>query len=118
MKINFSFGPSAFGAGPAEILQRDRVRQTDRRVNRTLKTTVLWTVVLYCLVEVRKSFRGACCLHHQGNEAVCTSETSVNFKAYCSGRKISRSLIYDTLREKVIGKTRWSKSAVSLSEHE
>jgi hypothetical protein len=30
------------------------------------------------LVEVYRRFRGACCLHHQGDEVASTSETSVN----------------------------------------
>jgi predicted amidohydrolase YtcJ len=35
--------------------------------------------VPYSLVEVYRRFRGACCLHNQGDEAVRTSGTSVNF---------------------------------------
>jgi hypothetical protein len=51
-----------------------------------MKITVTGDVVPCSLVEVYQRFRGACCLHHQGNEyttmmmeAVSTSETLVNF---------------------------------------
>jgi hypothetical protein len=46
---------------------------------------VFKVVALCSLVEVYQCFRGACCLHHQGDEfammieATSTSETSVNF---------------------------------------
>jgi hypothetical protein len=43
--------------------------------------TVFWDIAPSSLVEVYRYFRGACCLHYQGDmvEAVSTSETSVNF---------------------------------------
>jgi glycyl-tRNA synthetase alpha subunit len=43
--------------------------------------TTFWDVTPCSLVEVYRSFIGACCLHHQAlmMEAVSTSETSVNF---------------------------------------
>jgi hypothetical protein len=44
--------------------------------------TVFWDVAPWSLVEVFRRFRGACCLHHQGDlmmETASTSETSVNF---------------------------------------
>jgi hypothetical protein len=49
--------------------------------------TVFWDIAPCCLVEVYRRFRGAYCLHHQGDEslitlmleAVSTFETSVNF---------------------------------------
>jgi hypothetical protein len=45
--------------------------------------TVFWDVALCSLVKYFRRFRGACCLHHQGNkslmEAASTCETSVNF---------------------------------------
>jgi hypothetical protein len=49
-----------------------------------LKMTVFWYVVPCSLVEVYQHFRGACCLHNQGDvalmmEAASTPETSVNF---------------------------------------
>jgi hypothetical protein len=45
-----------------------------------MKMAVLWVVAPHCLVEVYWHFRGACCLHHQGDvEAASTSEMSVNF---------------------------------------
>jgi hypothetical protein len=57
-----------------------------------MKTTVFWDVMPRSLVEVYRRFRGACCLHHRGDEflarallialikaAASTSETSVNF---------------------------------------
>jgi hypothetical protein len=46
------------------------------------KMTVFWDVAPCSLVEVYRRFRGACFLHHQGDElteAESTSETSVNF---------------------------------------
>jgi SNF family Na+-dependent transporter len=36
--------------------------------------TALWNIALCSLVEVDRHFRGAYCLHHQGNEAVSTPE--------------------------------------------
>jgi hypothetical protein len=52
----------------------------------SMKFRVFWDVVPCSHVEVDRSFRGAYCLHHQGEEfialmmeAVHTSETSVNF---------------------------------------
>jgi hypothetical protein len=45
-----------------------------------MKMAVFWVVVPCSLVEVYQHFRGACCLHHQGDEAESTSETTlVNF---------------------------------------
>jgi hypothetical protein len=35
-----------------------------------LKMTIFWVVAPYSLVEVYRRFRGACCLHHQGDEPV------------------------------------------------
>jgi hypothetical protein len=32
-----------------------------------MKMTVVWDVVLCCLVEIDRRFRGAYCLHHQGD---------------------------------------------------
>jgi hypothetical protein len=50
-----------------------------------MKMTVFWVVVPCSLVEFYQRFRGACCLHHQGNdggalliEAATTSEMLVN----------------------------------------
>jgi hypothetical protein len=43
-----------------------------------LKMAVFWVVGLCNLVEVYRRFRGACCLHHQGDEAASTSATSVD----------------------------------------
>jgi hypothetical protein len=34
----------------------------------SVKMAVVWVVVPYSLVEVYRSFRDACCLHHQGDE--------------------------------------------------
>jgi hypothetical protein len=45
-----------------------------------VKTTVFWDVAPCSLVEIFRRFRGACCLHHLGDEkAAGTSETSVDF---------------------------------------
>jgi hypothetical protein len=45
--------------------------------------TLFWYVAPCSLEEIDRHFRGAYCLHHQGEllmmEAVSTSETSVNF---------------------------------------
>jgi hypothetical protein len=49
------------------------------------KMTVFWVVALFRLVEVYQRFRGPCCLHHQDNRPVRTSETLVNF--YCTTRR-------------------------------
>jgi hypothetical protein len=44
-----------------------------------LKKAVFWDVAPCSLVEVYRRFRGAYCLHYQGDEeAANTSETSVN----------------------------------------
>jgi hypothetical protein len=40
---------------------------------------VFWVVAPYSLVEVYLRFRGSCCLHHQGDAAESTSETSAKF---------------------------------------
>jgi hypothetical protein len=45
----------------------------------SMKMIVFWVVAPCSLVEVYQLFRGACCLHHQGNEPASTSETLVNF---------------------------------------
>jgi hypothetical protein len=52
-----------------------------------MKMAVFWVVGPCSLVEVYRRFRGACCLHNEGNELLIalmmatasTSETSVNF---------------------------------------
>jgi hypothetical protein len=53
-----------------------------------MKMAVFWVVAQCSLVEVFQRFRGACCLHHQGDEpllislmmeAASTYETLVNF---------------------------------------
>jgi hypothetical protein len=51
-----------------------------------MKITVFWDVALCSLVEIDRCFRGAHCLHHQGDvlialmmEAVSISETLVSF---------------------------------------
>jgi hypothetical protein len=50
-----------------------------------MKNTALWETALCSLVEVDRRFRGAYCLHYrlydgEMMEAICTSETSANFK--------------------------------------
>jgi hypothetical protein len=51
----------------------------------SMRMAVFWVVAPYSLVEVYRRFRGACCLHHNGDEAALmmeaasTSETLVNF---------------------------------------
>jgi hypothetical protein len=47
----------------------------------SVKTAVFWIVEPCSLVEVYRRFRGACCLHHQGDESPCDGGTitSVNF---------------------------------------
>jgi hypothetical protein len=42
----------------------------------SMKMAVFWVVAPCILIEVYRRFRGACCLHHQGESS---SETSVNF---------------------------------------
>jgi hypothetical protein len=32
--------------------------------------TVFWDVAPYSLVEIYRSFRGACCLHNQGDKSI------------------------------------------------
>jgi hypothetical protein len=44
-----------------------------------IKLAVFWVVASCSLVEVYRRFRGAFCLHYEGNEAASTSEKSVNF---------------------------------------
>jgi hypothetical protein len=45
--------------------------------------SIFFNIAVCSLVEVGQCFKGACCLHHQGDEltmeAVNISETSVNF---------------------------------------
>jgi hypothetical protein len=43
------------------------------------EVTVFWVIATCSLVEVYQRFIGPCCLHHQGDEAASTSETSVDF---------------------------------------
>jgi hypothetical protein len=45
----------------------------------SMKMTVFWDVAPRSLVEIYWHFRGTYCPHHQGDEAVSTSEISVNF---------------------------------------
>jgi hypothetical protein len=45
------------------------------------KMVVFSVVAPFSLVEVHRRFRGACCLHHQGDE------TSVNFKPDCTAQQ-------------------------------
>jgi hypothetical protein len=45
----------------------------------SMKFRDVWDVSPCNHVKVDRRFRGAYCLHHQGKEAVRTSETSVNF---------------------------------------
>jgi hypothetical protein len=44
-----------------------------------LKMAVFWVVAPCSLVEVYRPFRGAYCLHHQGDEAARTAVILVNF---------------------------------------
>jgi hypothetical protein len=50
-----------------------------------MKMAVFWVVAPCSLAEVYRHFRGACCLHHRGDdiflimEAASTPKTSVNF---------------------------------------
>jgi hypothetical protein len=44
-----------------------------------MQMTVFWDVEPCSLVQVYRRFRGACCLHHQGDEAASTPEMAVNF---------------------------------------
>jgi hypothetical protein len=44
----------------------------------SMKFRVFWDVLPCSEVDVDRCFRGKYCLHHLGDEAVCTSETSVN----------------------------------------
>jgi hypothetical protein len=45
-----------------------------------MKMAVFWVVAPYSLVEVYRRFRGACCIHHEGDDRLLsTSETSFNF---------------------------------------
>jgi hypothetical protein len=47
--------------------------------NLLTKMAVFWVVAPFSVVEVYRRFRGACCLHHQGDdEAESTSEMPVN----------------------------------------
>jgi hypothetical protein len=41
--------------------------------------TVFWDVAPCSLVEIDRRFTGAYCLHYEGDEAVSTSETLINF---------------------------------------
>jgi hypothetical protein len=60
-----------------------------------MKMAVFWDIAPCSLVEVYRRFRGAFCLHHQGDEslitlmmeAASTCETSVNF--YQTTRRIN-----------------------------
>jgi hypothetical protein len=45
----------------------------------TNKMAVFWVVAPCSLAEVYRRFRGACCLHHKGDETASTSETPVYF---------------------------------------
>jgi hypothetical protein len=43
----------------------------------SMKITVFWDVAPYSLVEVYRRFKGAYCLHHQGDRPVSTFRTEV-----------------------------------------
>jgi hypothetical protein len=47
-----------------------------------MKIIAFRDIVPCSLVEVDRCFRGAYCLHHQVNEAIRTSETSVYFNVF------------------------------------
>jgi hypothetical protein len=48
-------------------------------VDTFLKMAVLRDVLHLVSGRIYRRFRSAYCFHHQGDEAVCTCETSVNF---------------------------------------
>jgi hypothetical protein len=50
-----------------------------------MKMIIFWDVVLCSLAEVYSRFRGACCLHHQGDESFKT-------KVVCFGREITGTM--------------------------
>jgi hypothetical protein len=59
-----------------------------------LKIIVLWDVASCCLVEVYRRFRGASCLHHQGDESPPNDNNNTSLGSYdglgmylvCGGR--------------------------------
>jgi hypothetical protein len=51
-----------------------------------MKMTVFWGVAPFSLVEIDRCFRGACCLHHQGNEI----STSIAASSIYNYQRVSR----------------------------
>jgi hypothetical protein len=74
-----------------------------------LNSAVFWVVAPCNLVEVYRRFRGACCLHHQGDDSVKKmshrpddggmSETSVNFYQITRRNNSEGSHLYTRRRE-------------------
>jgi hypothetical protein len=53
----------------------------------SMKMTVFWDVVPYSLIEIYRRFRGAYCLHHQGDdEATGVARASVCMKGIVMSR--------------------------------
>jgi hypothetical protein len=52
------------------IIQRENIRPSKKEMNKTItmKFSVFWDVAPCSEVDVDRRFRGAYCLHHQGDE--------------------------------------------------
>jgi hypothetical protein len=62
------------------VSERDNTFMCEtNKLTNPLKFRALWDVTPCSRIEVYRRFRGAYCLHHQVDESVRISETSVNF---------------------------------------
>jgi hypothetical protein len=58
------------GHSPAVLQQHNYHKHNEKKIMKArfvLKKAVFWVVAPRSLVEVYRHFRGACCLHHQGD---------------------------------------------------
>jgi hypothetical protein len=55
----------------------------------SMKMAVYRVVAPCSLVEVYRRFRGACCLHHQGDDSSPTQKTAAIF--FCTGFEVFRA---------------------------
>jgi hypothetical protein len=88
--------------GTKKDLQREKQRERERVKKEKLNTcmsvrfqvltaaskkmAVFWVVVPCSLVEVYRRFRGACCLHRQGDEGSTSQKTAI-FSCRCAVRQ-------------------------------
>jgi hypothetical protein len=67
--------------------------------------TVFRSVATCSIIETARRFRSSYCLHHQGDDSVSTSETSVNFYETARRNTIEKPSSYSPTWELVISKS-------------